>query len=106
MGPPCLDPGDVIGRVLDGDVQVASSLTMTILDAGELFRDLTARSILDFSRGLFESVLRARLEPLDRVAFRARPPCEHRRASGTGEPAETLRAEHRADSRCQFLLRR
>jgi hypothetical protein len=40
-----------------GDVQAASSLTMTILDAGDLFRDPTARSILDFSRGLFESVL-------------------------------------------------
>jgi tRNA A-37 threonylcarbamoyl transferase component Bud32 len=50
-----------------GDLNTAVSLTMTILDAGELLHDPAASSILDFSRGLFESVLRARLEPLDRA---------------------------------------
>ncbi len=51
------------------DLDAAASLTLTILDTGELLSDRAASSILEQSAGLFESVLRMCLEPLDRAIF-------------------------------------
>jgi serine/threonine protein kinase len=51
------------------DLEAATSLTMTILDACDRLPDPAASSVLEHGRGLFESVLRMRLEPLDRAIF-------------------------------------
>jgi serine/threonine-protein kinase len=64
---------DTIARIRSslarGDLELATSLTMTILDTDELLPDPAASSILEQNRELLESVLRGHLEPLDRSIF-------------------------------------
>jgi hypothetical protein len=64
---------DAIARVRSclarDDVDAATSLTMTILDACDGLLDPAASSILEQGRTLFEAVLRTHLEPLDRAIF-------------------------------------